>query len=142
MPRQGYKLPRSVDVTKPFNTDEHRRRLREDSGRLTPDSMSRELRELVFLSFNMLEPVRYLAWLAVEQPAVYAGYVQKALIRDDESKVAGLTITVQQIVSEATPTPGVLASPIAGHIAPQRHLTLVERVPEGGVEDGIEELSE
>jgi hypothetical protein len=130
MPKPGYKLPSAIDVSRPFNTDEHRRRLKEDAGRLTPDSMSRELRELVFMSFNLVEPVRYLAWLATEHPAVYAGYVQKALIRDDESKVAGLTITVQQIVSEATPTPGVLASPIVGHIAPQRHLALVERVPD------------
>jgi len=128
MPAPKYKLPAAIDVTAPFNTEEHRRRLKEDCGRLTPDSMSRELRELVFMSFNIVEPVRYLAWLAVEYPAVYASYVQRALIKDDESKLSGLTITVQQIVAEPTPTPGVLASPIQGHIAPQRHLALVERV--------------
>jgi hypothetical protein len=130
-PSKAYKLPKGIDVSQPFNTDEHRRRLAEDGGRLTSDSISRELRELIFLSLNIIDPVRYLCWLATEHPAIYALYVTKSLIRDDESRLAGLTIVVEQVTAEPQATPGVICSPEARDVSLTNrptHLKLIERI--------------
>jgi hypothetical protein len=93
-----------------------------DAGKLTAATMSRDLRQAAHHSLFMLDAVRYLMWVAKANPSAYLAFIGKALVSDDESSVGGLHITVQNLTVSPTATPGVLASPIEAHIAPQLKL--------------------
>lgn len=89
-------------------------------------TISRDLRDMAIASLHFVGGVKYLAQVAKEEPAAYLSFLTKCLIKDDNSGAGGVTFQVVNLVGNGTPTPGVLNSPIAGDIAPQRPLRLVD----------------
>jgi len=91
-------------------------------------TISRDIREKLHASLYLNgNPAQYFEWLKYKEPAAYVSLIKTLLRQDDESSIGGLHITVVQLTSEPQPVAGVLNSPVQGHIAPQRHLQLVER---------------
>lgn len=128
MTKPAYKPPEGLKLPK-GETEEWKRRVREDDGRLTPHSISRELREITAVHYRAMQPYRFLTFMACNYPVEYLAHVEKCLVRHDEAPLAGIQIVVQQLVTDATPTPGVLNSPIQAHVQPKpAELALVERV--------------
>lgn len=127
MTKPAYTLPEGLKVpSSRFNTEEYKRRIREDDGRLTVGSISRELRERLYTVTNVIDLDRYLIFLAVHHPEIFVPFLEKCFIAKDESPLHGVQIVVNQIVNEAQPTPGVLASPVQAHVMPRPELKLVE----------------
>ncbi len=92
-------------------------------------TISRDVREKLHASLYLDgDPVEYFKWLKYKKPEAYVSLIKGLIRQDDESSVGGLSITVVQLTAEPQPVPGVLNSPVRGHIAPQRHLQLVTEV--------------
>lgn len=81
--------------------------------------LARELRIATMVAYDMVGGVKYLKWLALHKPAIYAELLKKCMGSDSqaESDGEGTTIVVKQLTIDARPVPGVINSPIAGHIA-------------------------
>jgi hypothetical protein len=90
-------------------------------------TISRDIREAIHTALYIDgNPTQYFRWLKEKRPDLFVQLIGKALMKDDESSVGGLVINVVQLTANgAGPVPGVLNSPIAEHISPQRHLQLV-----------------
>jgi hypothetical protein len=94
-----------------------------------PNKITRTIKEEVLASLEMVGGRHYLARQAEENPPAYLSLLGKVARQQLQSELTGLVVNVVQLTSPAVPTPGVLCSPIAEHIAPQRHpLALVETV--------------
>jgi hypothetical protein len=91
-------------------------------------TMSRTVVDAIYTSlFIDGNPTAYFRDLKKKQPVLYAGMVRDLMMMSAKNSgdTGGLVVNVVTLNSPAVPTPGVLCSPIAEHIAPQRHLTLV-----------------
>lgn len=85
----------------------------------TPRLLARELRIATMVAYDMVGGVKYLKWLAKHYPPVYAELLKKCMGSDAQAEGTGegTTIVVRQLTIDARPVPGVINSPIAGHIA-------------------------
>lgn len=85
----------------------------------TVNAMARELRVMAMTSLGFVGGVKYLARVAKSNPAAYLAFLAKvvAVKRDDDTGTGDRTFVVRTINVIAQPTPGVINSPIAGHIA-------------------------
>lgn len=95
--------------------------------RYSAATISRDIKEAIHAALYLDGgPTKYFRDLKKRRPDLFVMLVGKALMKDDDSSVGGLVINVVQLNSPAVPTPGVLASNMPEHIAPQRHLRLVD----------------
>lgn len=89
--------------------------------RTTPASLSRELKVMAATSLGFMGGVQYLNKVAKSHPAAYMAFLAKVLVvKDDNEEVGNRTYVVRTINVIAQPTPGVINSPVAGHIAAPR----------------------
>lgn len=140
MTKPAYKLPDGLKVPKSrFATEEYQRRLKEDDGRLTVASISREVRERLYNVTNVIDLDRYFIFLAVHHPELFVPFMEKLFVAKDETPMHGIQIVVNQIVSEPQATPGVLASPIQAHVMARPELRLIERAESVPVTEGLVE---
>lgn len=87
----------------------------------TNASLSRELKIMAMTSLGFVGGVKYLQRVAKTNPAAYLAFLAKTLVvKDDGGDTGERTFVVQTLNMIAMPTPGVINSPIAGHIAPVR----------------------
>src|SRR5262249_2477688 len=100
-----------------------------------PNYTTRRVRHAILRSFSKLGGIDYLGWLGKEHPPSYAMLLARLppQVRPEDGHSAGLHITVEHIVSEPRPTPGVLCSPEPRDIGPPR-----ERRPLAQVSEVIE----
>lgn len=92
-------------------------------------TMTRDICEAIHTSLYIDgNPTKFFRDLKKNQPALYMQAVLALMKKGDAAEVGGITINVVQLTSPAVPTPGVLCSPIAEHVAPQRHLQLVPNI--------------
>jgi hypothetical protein len=92
-------------------------------------TMTRDICEAIHASLYIDgNPTQYFRDLKKKNPALYLQAVLLLAKKGDvDANAGGLVINVVQLSTSPQPTPGVLASPVAEHIAPQRRLELVER---------------
>lgn len=97
-------------------------------------TLSRQVAQSIAETHALLggaDGTRWWAWFAKKYPREFAEHsVALALKSQIDPNAAGVVFQVVQINStNPQPVPGVLTSPIAGHVAPQRPapLQLVER---------------
>lgn len=79
---------------------------------------------------------KYFAKMAKTMPAKHADIAHEFIrmaAKNGNAEVGGVVINVVNLASPAVPTPGVLCSPIPEHVAPQRHLTLVQDIGDADV---------
>ena len=90
-----------------------------DVKKATPRMLARELRIATMVAYDMVGGVKYLRWLALHKPAIYAELLKKCMGSDAQAEASseGITFVVRNLTVEAKPVPGVINSPIAGHIA-------------------------
>lgn len=93
-------------------------------------TMTRDICEAIHTSLYIDgNPTQFFRDLKRKQPALYMQAVLALMKKGDAAEVGGITINVVSLTSPDVPTPGVLCSPIAEHIAPQRRLSLVTAAP-------------
>ena len=91
----------------------------------TMRGMSRELRIMAMTSLGFVGGVKYLERVAKKHPAAYLSFLAKTVVmRDDEDVQGAREMRVQFLQVVPQPTPGVINSPVAGHIA-REHVRLV-----------------
>jgi hypothetical protein len=83
---------------------------------MSANKVNSELRTMYMTSLHFLGGVKYLNWLAKKHPAVFMMGLSKYMRHDANEPEAGVTYVIQQLNVVATPVPGVLNSPIEGHI--------------------------
>jgi hypothetical protein len=85
-------------------------------------ALSRELRVMAMTSLGFVGGVKYLEKVAKTNPAAYLAFLAKvvAVKNDTEVGPGERTFVVRTIQVVATPTPGVINSPVAGHIMAPR----------------------
>lgn len=91
----------------------------------TTRGMSRELKVMAMTSLGFVGGVKYLERVAKTNPAAYLSFLAKTLVMKDDADEGGqrkYAVQVLQVVP--VPTPGVINSPVAGHIA-REHVRLV-----------------
>lgn len=88
----------------------------------TKAGVSRDIRVQVLTALNFVGGVKYLARQAEKNPSAFLALVGKCLQQDDGTNDRVTNFVVQQLVIHGQPVPGVLASPIAAHIAPPLRL--------------------
>lgn len=87
--------------------------------------MSRELRIMAMTSLGFVGGVKYLERVAKSNPAAYLAFLAKTLVMKDDTEGADATkFVVQPLAIVPVPTPGVINSPVAGHIA-REHVRLI-----------------
>ena len=88
----------------------------------SPQAMARELRVMAMTSLGFVGGVQYLARIAKSNPAAYLAFLAKvvAVKQDAGTDDASRTYVVRTLNVIAQPTPGVINSPVAGHIAQPR----------------------
>jgi len=97
---------------------------------MTPRAMSRELRVMAMTSLGFVGGVKYLERVAKTNPAAYLAFLAKTLVMKDDSDDQGeRTYAVQVLQVVPVPTPGVINSPVAGHIA-REHVRLASNAGE------------
>lgn len=102
-------------------------RKRRSEQKVTSRTISRELKIATLAAYNMAGGVKYLYWLSQHKHAIFAELMKKCMGNDDSEGDTNITFVVQQITMQAKPVPGVLNSPIAGHIAgPQPNTEIIE----------------
>lgn len=84
--------------------------------RLTRKYISQEISEMAYLSLRKQKGVELFDKFAECDLRGYMQFMQNLILRDADEGVAGLTIVVQQIVSQPTPTKGVGGSPVLGDV--------------------------
>lgn len=85
----------------------------------TAATISRDIRAMGLTSLHFMGGVKYLNKVAKSNPAAYLAFIAKLIKQDDASAHdGGITFIVQTLAVNAGPVPGVIASPIAEHIAP------------------------
>lgn len=88
--------------------------------------MSRELKVMAMTSLGFVGGVKYLERVAKKHPAAYLSFLAKTLVmRDDEDTKQSRELRVQVLQVVPVPTPGVINSPVRGHIATE-HMRLVQ----------------
>lgn len=89
------------------------------TGPTSPQAMSRELRVMAMTSLGFVGGVKYLEKVAKTNPAAYLAFLAKvvAVKGDTDTGDAGRTFVVRTLNVIAQPVPGVINSPVAGHIA-------------------------
>lgn len=102
----------------------------------TKAGISKDIRLQVLTALHFVGGVQYLIKQAKKSnPQGFLNLVGKCLTQEDGSADREMTFLIQQINVTAAPVPGVLNSPIAGHIAPVRLVsngTQGPLVPEDG----------
>jgi hypothetical protein len=89
--------------------------------RVTSASMSRELKIMAMTSLGFVGGVKYLEKVAKTNPSAYLAFLAKTLVvKDATEEVGDTTFVVRTLNIIAQPTPGVINSPVAGHIAEPR----------------------
>lgn len=85
-------------------------------------AMSRELRVMAMTSLGFVGGVKYLERVAKSNPAAYLAFLAKVVaVKNDTDLTQGeRTFVVRTIQVIAQPTPGVINSPVAGHIMAPR----------------------
>lgn len=85
----------------------------------SPQAMSRELRVMAMTSLGFVGGVKYLERVAKTNPAAYLAFLAKvvAVKGDADTGPGDRTFVVRTINVIAQPTPGVINSPVVGHIA-------------------------
>lgn len=108
-------------------------------GRYTTATISRELMEAFHASlFVGTNPIKYCVDLRKKHPAKYADLFGIVMKRADVEQAAEAIFQIVQLTANgALAVPGVLNSPIAANIAPQRHLQLVQEAT-GDEDDEVE----
>jgi hypothetical protein len=88
----------------------------------TAAAMSRELRVMAMTSLGFVGGVKYLERVAKTNPAAYLAFLAKVVaVKNDGAEIDGSrTYVVRTLNVIAQPTPGVINSPVAGHIAAPR----------------------
>lgn len=86
----------------------------------TKAGVSRDIRVQVLTALNFVGGVKYLARQAEKNPGAFLALVGKCLQQDDGTQDRVTNFVIQQLVISGAPVPGVLASPIAAHVAPLR----------------------
>src|SRR4029450_9066991 len=84
--------------------------------KLTRQYISREISEMFYLSLRMQKGVELFNEYRQKDLRGYMQFAQNLILRDPEDQAAGVTIVVQQYISNPTPTPGVGASPVQGDV--------------------------
>lgn len=94
----------------------------------TAHAMARELRVMAMTSLGFVGGVKYLERVAKTNPAAYLAFLAKVVaVKADADIGAGeRTFVVRTINVIAQPTPGVINSPVPGHIAAPRIAANVE----------------
>lgn len=89
--------------------------------RVTASTMSRELKIMAMTSLGFVGGVKYLEKVAKTNPSAYLAFLAKTLVVRDVAEEQGeTTFVVRTLNIIAQPTPGVINSPVAGHIAAPR----------------------
>ena len=106
-------------------------------GPVTANDLSVDARTAVLAAFDFVGGMKYLVGLARRKnPALFVSLLAKCIKTNDGSDpAAGITFVVQQFNVQAAPTPGVIASPIAEHVAPQLRLVAPEPEREQAAQD-------
>lgn len=73
-------------------------------------------------ALNLAGGIKYFYWLSQHKHALFVELVKKCMGNDDGDTDTNITFIVQTIAMEARPVPGVINSPIAGHISTQPRL--------------------
>lgn len=107
---------------KPATEGGARKRAASQAKAPTAHAMSRELRVMAMTSLGFVGGVKYLEKVAKSNPAAYLAFIAKvvAVKNDGADGDAGRTFVVRTLNVIAQPTPGVINSPVAGHIAAPR----------------------
>lgn len=90
-----------------------------DKSATSPQAMSRELRIMAMTSLGFVGGVKYLEKVAKTNPAAYLAFLAKvvAVKGDTDTGPGDRTFVVRTLNVIAQPTPGVINSPVTGHIA-------------------------
>lgn len=98
---------------------------RADGKPISVGELNALLRAAAAASAKQVDLEHLLVRVAAKQPGVYLKFLSSFIDRADVPNLAGLTITVQQLVmSDAKPVPGVLNSPIQAHVHPSLRLAV------------------
>lgn len=90
-------------------------------------TISRDIKEMHLVALGLVGGAKYLAKIAQQDPELFLSSLGRCILtKDDGGSGPGLTLQVVQLVGNGAPTPGVLSSPIAADMAPQRPLRLIE----------------
>src|SRR3990167_2480828 len=81
-----------------------------------PNKISQSIKIEVLESFRMVGGREYLARQAIENPTAYMGLLGKVIPQQVQSELTPLRVVVQQLNVVPQPIPGVLSSPIKGHV--------------------------
>jgi hypothetical protein len=84
----------------------------------TKAGISRDVRIQVLTALNFVGGVKYLAKQAEKNPAAFLALVGKCLQQDDGTAQGGITYVIRTLAVPTGPVAGVIASPIAEHVAP------------------------
>lgn len=97
--------------------------------RYSSATISRELMEAFHASLYVgTNPIKYCVDLRKKHPTKYADLFGIVMKRAEVEQAAEAIFQIVQLTANgALAVPGVLNSPIAANIAPQRHLQLVEQ---------------
>lgn len=98
--------------------------------RYSSATIGRDILEHVHTYLYVVGPQKYFRDLHKKQPAVFAQFVLAAMKNAEPNETPAITFQIVQLTANgASAVPGVLNSPIAANIAPQRgHLQLVQQI--------------
>lgn len=109
-------MPQQTAEQVPDRGNGRSKNLRGGSRKGRPNKFSKIIKTEVLASFGMVGGRDYLVQQARQNPVAYMNLLGKVIPQQAHAETGGLTVHVLQLVEPAVPIPGVLASPIAGHV--------------------------
>lgn len=93
----------------------------EDDDEITLAELNARMRRMAAKAFNEVGGTEYLKRVAAKNANTFLRFVGQFVVKDETLNPGAFNIYVQTLTIEgAQPVPGVICSPIAGHIAPPR----------------------
>ena len=90
----------------------------DELGGVSLGEMNARIRDMAAGALDEVGGMRYLVQVAKKNPNAFVRLISQFIQNDTAVNAAGLNIVIQQInLTDARPVPGVIASPITGHIS-------------------------
>jgi hypothetical protein len=87
------------------------------ANKVTHASISREIKIAALAALNFVGKEKYLIKVAKTHPAAFLQFLGKFVQREEDVPTE-IRVVVQTLAPSNSPIPGVIRSPIAGHVSP------------------------